>query len=138
MFDVFQNVLFGKKKSNAESEKEKSDTDDFVLIGQSSNEQVSVKESESSPHDPQFPKNPYQGITLGEDALSSTKCADTNIQIMPLQGVPFVINANLYASAKLDQIWQGIAPSIATIGHSSPYREDYDFSLEKSVISETA
>lgn len=54
MFDVFQNVLFGKKKSNADSEKEKSDADDFVVLGQTSNEQA-VKEVDNNLTDFPFP-----------------------------------------------------------------------------------
>lgn len=54
MFDVFQNVLFGKKKSNADSEKEKSDADDFVVLGQTSNEQA-VKEADNNLTDFPFP-----------------------------------------------------------------------------------
>lgn len=53
MFDVFQNVLFGKKKSNADSEKEKTDTDDFVVLGQTSEQ--GVKEPDSSFSDFPYP-----------------------------------------------------------------------------------
>lgn len=53
MFDVFQNVLFGKRKSNADSEKEKTDADDFVVLGQTSSDQA-VKDSDSSYTDTPF------------------------------------------------------------------------------------
>lgn len=54
MFDVFQNVLFGKKKSNTDSEKEKTDADDFVVLGQTPSDQA-VKEPDSSFTDFPFP-----------------------------------------------------------------------------------
>lgn len=81
-------------------------------------------------------KNPYSFLT--ETPLPAIpKTEETNFPIMPLQDVPFTLNSALLASAKLDQIWAGMAPIISSINQYKPYREDYDFSLEKSVISET-
>lgn len=65
------------------------------------------------------------------------KTEETNIPIMPLQDVPFTLNSALLASAKLDQIWAGMAPIISSINQYKPYKESYDFSLEKSVIAES-
>lgn len=59
MFDVFQNVLFGKKKSNADAEKEKSISDDFVMIGQTSNDQAPMREAEPIPNERLFPVSPH-------------------------------------------------------------------------------
>lgn len=59
MFDVFQNVLFGKKKSNADAEKEKSISDDFVMIGQTSNDQAPLREAEPIPNERLFPVSPH-------------------------------------------------------------------------------
>jgi len=137
MFDVFQNVLFGKKKSNAESEKEKF-SDDFVMIGQAASDQS--KETENNPSERQFPKNPNTARFLPDNYTSTSiiKKEEKHCPIMPLQDVPFSINANFYTSSKLDQIWKSISQSISSIANSSPYQEDYDFALEKSVIAETS
>ncbi|KAG8196144.1 hypothetical protein JTE90_007878 [Oedothorax gibbosus] len=140
MFDVFQNVLFGKKKSNADAEKEKPFSDDFVMIGQTSSDPPPIREADPIPHERLFPKRDFGPSFLPDDDKPTISSAekDPHFPIMPLQDVPFIINSSLTASAKLDQIWQTIAQSIASIGSSSPYQEDYDFSLEKSVIAETA
>ncbi|KAF8792507.1 uncharacterized protein LOC129968651 [Argiope bruennichi] len=139
MFDVFQNVLFGKKKSNADTEKEKSNSDDFVMIGPTSNEQGPAREPELNPLERNPPKNPF-GESFLPDYIpeASPKKEEVYHPIMPLQDVPFSINPSLYASSKLDQIWKTVAQSISAIESSKPFEEFYDFSLEKSVISETA
>lgn len=81
-------------------------------------------------------KNPYSFLT--DTPLPAVpKTEEPNIPIMPLQDVPFTLNSALLASAKLDQIWAGMSPIISSINQYKPYKEDYDFSLEKSVISET-
>lgn len=134
MFDVFQNVLFGKKKTSAESEKDKSsDSDDFVLI---SAEQNSTKESETISNE-LLPKNPYSIFLTDKNFLPSPKTEEPNTIIMPLQDVPFTINSSLQASSKLEQIWKAVAPALSAITQSGSYESNYDFSLEKSVISET-
>ncbi|GFQ75936.1 UMA domain-containing protein [Trichonephila clavata] len=140
MFDVFQNVLFGKKKSNADAEKEKSYSDDFVMIGQASNDPPPGREAEPNPSERLFPKSPFGESFLPDSTpeTSPVKKEEVYHQIMPLQDVPFTLNSSLYASSKLDQIWKTIAQSISSIESSKSYQEDYDFSLEKSVISETA
>lgn len=136
MFDVFQNVLFGKKKSSTDSEKEKTDADDFVVLGQTSNEQA-VKDPDSNPTDFPFPKNPYS--YWGDSSLPAVPKTEEkkDCPIMPLQDVPFTLNSALLASTKLDQIWSGMSPILSSISQYKPYRDDYDFSLEKSVIAET-
>ncbi|GIY18652.1 hypothetical protein CDAR_11771 [Caerostris darwini] len=137
MFDVFQNVLFGKKKSSSEADKEKSCSDDFVMIGQTSNDLGAGKDAESNPNERPFPKFGESFLPDSVPEVSPVK-KEAHPQIMPLQDVPFTINSSLYASSKLDQIWKTIAQSISSIENSKTFQEDYDFSLEKSVISETA
>ncbi|XP_054724680.1 uncharacterized protein LOC129234663 [Uloborus diversus] len=136
MFDVFQNVLFGKKKDKSEKENSGSEVDDFVLVGQSSGEQAAVaKEASEFPYlNNKYFANNFPPAQMPEVA---TRKEETYVQNVPLQDVPFIINAALSASAKLDNLWQGMGQVLSFVDKYKPYTDDYDFSLERSVIAET-
>lgn len=141
----FHNV-FGKKKPNSDQDRQSSDgngadrspnDNDFVIIGSTASDRTAVKDTDVNPGDAPPPFHMFNTLypSLSGSSGAAHKGESDGVNIMSLQGVPFVLNATLNIPGKLEQIWQRITPCLNSIVYPKSLESEYDFNVERSVVS---